>query len=73
MVLAIIGSLYGVIGDTLKVNPNFEDKECKIKCKFIGNMTRLNLGINFIKFMRDKAIKRLISNIDKLKEDLSNE
>lgn len=73
MVLAIIGSLYGVIGDTLKVNPNFEDKECKIKCKFIGNMTLLNLGIIFIKFMRDKAIKRLISNIDKLKEDLSNE
>lgn len=71
--LAFMGSLYGLIGETLKVNPNFEDKECRVNCKFIGKMRVFSLGIIIIKIMRDKAIKRLISNIDKLKEDLSNE
>ena len=71
--LAFIGSLYGFIGETLKVNPNFEEKECRINCKLIGKMSVFSLGIIFIRIMKDKAIKRLISNIDKLKEDLSNE
>lgn len=73
VVLAVLGSLYGAIGDTFKVNPNFEDKECSINCKLIGKIRVLALGLIFIKIMRDKAIKRLVSNIEKLKEDLSNE
>ena len=73
MMLAFIGSFYGIIGDTLKVNPNFEDKEFRVNCKLMGKIRVFSIAIIFIKIMRDKAIKRLISNIEKLKEDVGNE
>lgn len=71
-VLAGLGIIYGALGNILNVKPNFEDKECKIDGYFIGKMNLITLGIIFMKIVRDKAIKRLLNNIDKLKEDISN-
>lgn len=70
--LAGLGVVYGVLGNMLNVNPNFEEEECKIDCVFSGRMNLLTLGIFFIRIVKDKAIKRLLKNIDKLKEDYSN-
>ena len=71
-VLAGLGIIYGALGNILNVKPNFEDKECKIDGYFIGKINLITLGIIFLKIVRDKAIKRLLNNIDKLKEDISN-
>jgi hypothetical protein len=70
--LACLGPLYGLIGNTLIVRPNFEEKILIIDFELKGRMTALKLGIIAIRVVKDKAIKRFIKNIDKLKEDLAN-
>lgn len=71
-VLGGIGIMYSFVGEVVEVNPDFEESKLALDCYISGRMRILNLGIIIIKVVRDKAIKRLLSNIDKLKEELNN-
>ena len=69
-VLAIAGVFYPMVGEFIEVYPNFENKELKADCYLKGRVRGINVVIIAIKVMRDKAIKRLIHNLNKLKEEL---
>lgn len=69
-VLAVAGTLYPVIGEFVEIYPNFEDKELKLDGYLKGRIRGVNVVIIIIKVIRDKAIKRLIYNLNKLKEEL---
>ena len=69
-VLAVAGVLYPVVGEFVQIYPNFEDKELKVDGYLKGRIRGVNVVIIVIKVIRDKAIKRLIYNLNKLKEEL---
>lgn len=72
-VLGAVGIVYGFVGDIIEVNPDFEEEKMEVDCLISGKMRVLNLGIIVIKVARDKVLKRLLKNIDKLKEDLKDD
>ena len=70
--LAIAGTMYPIFGQSIEIYPNFADKEFKVDCLLQGRIRGVNVIIIVFKVMKDKAIKRLIYNLNKLKEELEN-
>jgi len=69
-VLAAAGIVYPLFGKSLEIYPNFSEKELKVECLLQGRIRGINVLIIVIKVIRDKAIKRLLYNLRKLKEEL---
>ena len=68
--LAAAGVIYPIVGEFIDIYPNFEDKELKLDGYLKGRIRGINVVLIVIKVIRDKAIKRLIYNLNKLKEEL---
>ncbi len=69
-ILGIIAVFYGKYGDSVLIEPDFEEKVFEAEGMVKGRIRIFHLLIIGIKVIRDKNIKMLIKNARQLKEEL---
>lgn len=71
-VLALLGPVYGQLGNSMVVRPDFNETKLELTCELKGRIRGINILIITLRVIKDKALKRFMKIVDKLKEELNN-